>query len=69
MRLDGSIFNYAFIAMIHPAVVNSWPKTGEFATGFDLTMGERESLFQGAVALVFIQIIMIGLVISEMIET
>jgi len=66
LRLEGSIYNYAVYAMIHPNVIKMWPQNQGFATGVTLSLNERESVFQGAVALVIIQVIMISLVIWEM---
>lgn len=71
-RLEGSIFNYAIYAMIHPKVIKQWEKRPDAyacATGVILSQNERESVFQGAVTLVFIQTIMIGLVIQELYES
>jgi len=53
-RLEGSIFNYAIYALIHPDVIKNWPQDGSCATGVTLSMNERESVFQGACTLVFI---------------
>jgi len=58
--------------MIHPKVINQWnrrPDAHACATGVSLSQNERESVFQGAVTLVFIQTLMIGLVIQELYES
>lgn len=66
--VEDSIYNFAVYSLIHPKVIKSWPQTGEYATGITLSLNERESVFQGAVALVFIQITMISLVCWELSE-
>lgn len=64
--VQDSIYNFAVYALVHPDVVKSWPQDGQYATGCELTLGERESVFQGAISLVCIQSIMITLVIWEL---
>ena len=56
-------------SLLNPAEIQKWPQTGEFATGVLLSLNERESVFQGAITLVIIQSLMIGLVISELMTT
>jgi len=63
--VEDSIYNFAVYSLIHPGVIRSWPRTGEYPTQVRLTQSERESLFQGAIALVFIQVTMVSLVILD----
>ena len=49
--LEDSIYSFALYAMIHPEVIETWPKSGGYATGVKLSQADRESVFQGAVAL------------------
>jgi len=64
--VEDSIYNFAVYSLIHPDVIKSWPQNEGYATGITLSLNERESVFQGAVALVFIQVTMISLVMWEM---
>lgn len=66
--VEDSIYNFAFYSLIHPNVIKSWPQTREYATGITLSLNERESVFQGAISLVFIQVTMISLVIWELMD-
>jgi hypothetical protein len=52
--VEDSIYNFAILSMIHPNVIKSWPKKGNYATGFKLSLSERESVFQGAVQMIVI---------------
>jgi hypothetical protein len=64
--LEDSIYSFAIYAMIHPDVIESWPNAGGYAKGVKLSQNDRESVFQGAVALAIIQIAMLTLVLTEM---
>ena len=68
--MEDSIYNFAIYAMIHPKVIESWPNEGDYkgmyARNVGLSQNERESVFQGAISLVFIQATMISLVAVEL---
>ena len=64
--LEDSIYCFAIYAMIHPDVIESWPKAGGYATGIKLSQNDRESAFQGAVTMAIIQIVMLSLVCVEL---
>lgn len=52
--------------MIHPDVIDSWPNNGEYATDIKLSRSDREGVFQGAILMGFIQVIIIMLVLWEL---
>jgi len=66
MVLEDSIYSFAIYAMINPDVIETWPKAGGYATGVKLSQADRESVFQGAVALAMIQVTMLTLVLNEL---
>lgn len=64
--LEDSIYSFAIYAMINPDVIDKWPNAGGYAKNVHLSQNDRESVFQGAVALAIIQVTMLTLVCREM---
>lgn len=64
--ISKSIYSYALYAMIHPDVIKTWPQNGKYATDISLSRTDREGVFQGAILMGAIQIIIIILVLWEL---
>lgn len=67
-KLKESIYDFALVALINPKEMNDWPTKGGYLEPILMERRARNSIFQGAVIVIFMQLITLYLLYRMFIE-
>lgn len=68
LLLSESIYDFALVVLLNPKEMEDWPDDPKYLQPILMTANQRKSIFQGALIVIFMQLITLYLIFSMFTE-